>query len=88
MIFKSLIFLVISVANFILDFLPGVSQDVLDQISSSIIPFKSAMVSANWLFPVNEAMGFLATVLLIEALLFTWSVVRWIGSHLTLGIIK
>jgi hypothetical protein len=46
------------------------------------------LASANFLFPVSSALSMLSFIFVVEAGLFTFKIIKYVASNLSLGFIK
>jgi len=88
MIFNGIITFLSNSLNFMLRLLPDADAAVTAQITGYSTGFRAALGNINWFFPVDTALAFLATVFIIQGVLFLYKTVRYIAGIFTAGILK
>lgn len=68
--------------------LPNTDLAIVSQIQSSLTAFVGYLQTANFFFPVTVLGGVLASIFSMELILFTWKLIRWIASIISVGIVK
>jgi len=79
---------VLIILSGIIALFPDADASVISTIENGLTPFKTAISSANWFFPVDTFFAFLAVVFTIEFTLLTVKTVGWIAHNITLGFFK
>lgn len=74
--------------TFVISLFPTADSEIVSRITDGVAPFKSAIASANWFFPVDTFFAFLAIVFTIELGILTFKTIGWIAKNLSLGLFK
>lgn len=80
-----------TVAQYIIGLLPDLSDADLTNINNITSAFQNVrgyLVTANQFFPVDLAFIVLGVIISFEIALAVWKLIRWVGSILSIGIIK
>lgn len=80
-----------TVAVYIIGLLPDLSDADLiniDNITESFQSFRGYLLTANMFFPVDLAFTAIGIIIAFEVALAVWKLIRWVGSILSIGIIK
>ena len=91
MIFHAIFNFFYTVATYIIGLLPDLTDADLSNIDNVTNAFQSVrgyLLTANQFFPVDLAFIVLGVIISFEIALAVWKLIRWVGSILSVGIIK
>lgn len=88
MIFEALLSFCYFILGAFLQLLPLTDPATTAKITQYTSSFRSYAAGAAWFFPIDTIFGFMAVVFAIELVIFTYKVVRWVMSMLTVGVVK
>ena len=88
MIWNGIIQSILAVFNLLLGLLPLADANVTTRLTASIIPFKTYMSNADWLFPVQDFFTILTIIMTIEAGIVLIKILHWIAKNISAGFVK
>jgi hypothetical protein len=91
MIFHAIFNFFYTVATYIIGLLPDLTDADLTNIENITNAFQNVrgyLLTANQFFPVDLAFTILGVIIAFEIALALWKLIRWVGSILSVGIIK
>lgn len=91
MIWHAIFSFFFTIAQYIIGLLPDLSDADLNNIQNITNAFQSVrsyLLTANSFFPVDLAFVVLGVIISFEIALALWKLIRWVGSILSVGIIK
>jgi hypothetical protein len=80
-----------TVAQYVIGLLPDMTDADLTNVSNITGAFQSVrgyLMTANQFFPVDLAFTVLGVIISFEIALALWKLIRWVGSIISVGIIK
>lgn len=88
MIWNGIISAIVSGLNAILSLFPIADATVISSLSNSVASFKTAIASADYLFPVSEFFTIMTIVISIEAGILLIKIIHWLAKNISAGFIK
>jgi len=88
MIFTQIINWVSGALNIIISLLPNADSGIISTITTYNTQFRSALVNINWFFPVDTALTFLGIVFVIQGIILSFKIIKYVAGVLTAGILK
>lgn len=88
MIFAGIQAFALYVLNIVLSLFPTADAEIVSQITSGLAPFKSAVATANWFFPVGTFFTILGIVFSVEFGIFSYKLVLFLARNISLGFFK
>lgn len=88
MIFSSIVHLLTSLFNFILNFFPDADISAVTAIASTVQNLINPIASFNWIFPAEEFVIQVTFLIHLVGIVLLVKLTRWILSILTGGIFK
>jgi len=74
--------------EFVLSILPTADSNIIAQISESTLFFRNALISINWLFPVDTALLVFSSIFVIQLSLFLFKIIKYVAGIISVGLLK
>lgn len=72
----------------VISLFPLADAATVTQIATQWTQFRSSLSAVDYLFPTSFFFALVSSVFIIEGSIFTFKVVRYVLSHITLGLVK
>jgi len=78
----------LGILNNLIQFFPLADSTIVASIDDQLTIFRNFISSMNWLFPVSDFFTAVTAIFLIESVLLSYKIIRYILSVLTLNVVK
>jgi hypothetical protein len=88
MIWQGIITIVTAILMAIITLFPVADPLVTARLTNGLAPFKNALATADWLFPVSDFFAIISIVIGIELTILVIKLIHWIVKNISAGLVK
>lgn len=88
MIFDAISGFALAALNLVLSLFPSADSGIVSQITSGLEPFKSAVATANWFFPVGTFFSLMGIIFVVELGIFSYKLIIFLARNISFGFFK